>query len=67
MPYLTISEESRLKLKNREPEIRMKVDEERIKKAFEEREKLNNEAITSLSDRLMELTKQMAESRKEKK
>ena len=45
----------------------MKVDEERIKKAFEEREKLNNEAITSLSDRLMELTKQMAELRKEKK
>jgi hypothetical protein len=52
---------------NRELEIRMKVDEERIKKAFEEREKLNNEAITSLSDRLMELTKQMAELRKEKK
>jgi integrase len=38
MPYLTISDESRLRLKNRELEIRMKQDEERFKRALEERD-----------------------------
>jgi|SRR5215207_2532025 len=38
MPYLTISDESRLKLKNRELEIRMREDEERFKRAIQERE-----------------------------
>ena len=38
MPYLTISDESRLKLKNRELEMRMQEDERRFKQALEERE-----------------------------
>jgi hypothetical protein len=44
MPFLTISEEHRPRLKNRELELRMRADEERLKKAFEEREKMNNDA-----------------------
>ena len=38
MPYLTISDESRLKLKNRELEMRMQEDERRFKQELEERE-----------------------------
>ena len=38
MPYLTISDESRMKLKYRELEIRMKQDEERFNRALKERE-----------------------------
>ena len=38
MPYLTISDESRVKLRNRELEMRMKEDEQRFKRAIEERE-----------------------------
>jgi hypothetical protein len=38
MPFLTISDESRLKLKNRELEMRMAEDEKRWKRALEDRD-----------------------------
>jgi integrase len=59
MPLLTISEEHRLRLNNMELELRMRADEERFKKAFEEREKMNNDAISSLSDVLLEMRKKI--------
>jgi hypothetical protein len=52
---LTINEENRLKLKNRELEIRMKEDEDRIKRIFEEREKSLNDVkqkVAFLEERL---------------
>jgi integrase len=67
MPFLTISEEHRLKLKNRELELRMKVDEERFKKAFEEREKMNNDAISTLSDVVLEMRKKIESLEKQQK
>jgi integrase len=59
MPFLTISGEHRLRLKNRELELRMRVDEERFKRALEEREKMNNDAISSLSDMILEMRKKI--------
>jgi integrase len=66
MPYLIISEESRLRFKNRDLEIRMKEDEERFMNAFEEREKMNNEAIEELSSKLLEVMKEVAELKQKK-
>ena len=45
-PYLTISEENRLKLKNRELEMRNKENEERFKIMIEETEKVTNRLKT---------------------
>jgi integrase len=59
MPLLTISEEHRLRLKNRELELRMRADEERFKSALEEREKMNDDAISSLSDMILEMRKKI--------
>ena len=54
-PYLTISEENRLKLKNLELEMRRKEDEERYNLRFEVRDKVTNDSITSINDKVVEL------------
>jgi integrase len=66
-PYLTISEENRLKLKNQELEMRMQADRKRVEMLFQQREKINNDAISSLSDMIMNMRKEMDELKKEKK
>ena len=65
MPYLTISEESRLKLKNRELEMRTAEDERRIKEALEERDKISSDSISAMSDQLMRLMKEMEALKKQ--
>lgn len=67
MPFLTISDEHRLKLKNRELELRMKADEERFKKVFEDREKMNKDAISTLSDVVLEMRKKIEALEKQQK
>lgn len=69
LPYLTISEESRLRLKNRELEMRMKEDEERYEKIKRDTEeiiktKAERDAITVLADRIRELEKRFEEQDK---
>jgi integrase len=67
MPYLTISDEQRLRLKNRELEIRMKEDEERFKKAFEERERLTHAAVNQFSEELFRMRLEIEELKKQRK
>lgn len=55
MPYLTISDEQRLKLKNRELEIRMKEDEERFKRAIEEHVKQKDNRLTVIESQIKTL------------
>jgi integrase len=67
MPYLTISEEHRLKLKNRELEMRIKEDEDRIKMAFEARDKMNNDVMAFMSDMLMKMRQEIEVLKKHQK
>jgi hypothetical protein len=70
MPYLTISEESRLKLKNLELQMKIDRDREMIKKGFEEREKMSHDLIAELMDmriRLAALEQKQEKERQHKK
>ena len=75
-PYLTISEENRLKLKNLELELRMKEDTSRIKEAeasiretlektLKERERTNTDIIAAMGDRIAELGREITKQSKE--
>jgi integrase len=77
-PYLTISEENRLKLKNLELEMRLQQDSQRIKqveatmrealeKTLEEKEKRNRDIIASLTERIAELYRDMDKWKKQRK
>jgi integrase len=61
MPLLTISDESRLKLKNRELEMQMAAEEARFKAAIEEAQSLNHDSITALSEQLLKMQKRIEE------
>jgi integrase len=74
-PYLTISEENRLRLKNQELEMRMQQDSNRIKEAestirealektLKDREKTNYDIIAALGDRINRLERELDKSRK---
>jgi integrase len=65
-PYLTISEENRLRLKNQELEMRMEGERERIKNALEARDKMNSDALAALGDKVTLLMLEI-ENLKEKK
>ena len=55
MPYLTISDEGRLKLKNLELELKMKEERERQNMVFEMRDKVHKDSITSVAEMVTEL------------
>ena len=71
MPYLTISEESRLKLKNMELEMRRIEDEQRFKEIIEEKEKLTNATLNQLTEELFktkqDTNKRLAELEQQKR
>jgi integrase len=64
MPYLTISEESRLRLKNRELEIRMKEDQERYEKIREETEKMTRATANQFSEVIWKMQREIEELKK---
>jgi integrase len=75
VPYLTISEENRLKLKNMELEMRMQQDSNRIteaekqirealEKTLKEREQRNYDIIAALGDRINELERKLDRKQK---
>ncbi|HKI07027.1 MAG TPA: site-specific integrase [Nitrososphaeraceae archaeon] len=75
-PFLTISEENRLKLKNQELEMRIQADTSRIReaetsirealeKSLREREKKDYDIIASMGDRINELSRELTELKKE--
>ena len=77
MPYLTISDEQRLKLKNQELEMRIQADTSRIReaetsirealeKSLKEREKKDYDIIASMGDRINELSRELTELKKER-
>jgi integrase len=78
MPFLTISEENRLRLKNQELEMRMQADTQRITEAerqiretleqtLKESENRNQGIIGAMADRILQLERKLDEkSRKEK-
>ena len=67
MPYLTISNEERMRLKNLELEMRMKEDERRFKAAFEEAQTMNQDSITILSENVKNLMEEVERLKKDKK
>jgi hypothetical protein len=73
IPFLTISEENRLKLKNRELEMlmnednrRMKEAEEMVKNALVKSEKSNYDIIAALGDQINEMNRKIAILEKER-
>lgn len=62
MPKLTISNEERVKLQNRELELRIKEDEERFKRALAETESKYSKELSKYDDlqrQILELTKRI--------
>jgi integrase len=59
MPYLTISNEARLALKNRELELRMKEDEERFRALVKEREELTAATVNQFSHELFKMKQEI--------
>ena len=55
MPYLTISEESRLKLKNLELELKVKEERERQNWILEKSQRVTNDSITSVTEKITEM------------
>jgi hypothetical protein len=73
MPYLTISNEQRISLKNRELEMRLAADTSRIKEAeqqirkeLEQRERRNDDIVAALGDRIDEMQRTIEQLMKEK-
>lgn len=63
MPFLTISDESRLKLKNRELEMRVKEEQERIERIHEETKNLTLATANQVSRELWQELIKMKEDR----
>jgi uncharacterized small protein (DUF1192 family) len=66
MPYLTISNEERMRLKNSELEMRMAEDERRFKAAFEQTRSESIESISTLAQQVANLMAEVERLKKEK-
>ena len=66
-PYLTISEENRMKLKNRELEMKNKENQERFNLAIEQRDKQTKDSMDSVYVKIVELRQEIEDMKKNKK
>lgn len=65
-PYLTISEENRTKLKNRELELRMKEEQERVKRVYEDTQKIMHATTNQYAQELFKMKQDIEEMSKMK-